>query len=86
MVEIMGFVGSALIITSLAMRSMGWLRLVGLAGAVTFIMYGLSLGAWPVVATNTATATLHIYHLWFAGRDGPATDRSLERPGSLGAK
>ncbi len=70
MVEIMGFVGSALIITSLAMRSMGWLRLVGLAGAVTFIMYGLSLGAWPVVATNTVTFSIHIYQLRILAMEG----------------
>lgn len=85
MVEIMGFAGSALIITSLAMRSMGWLRLVGLAGAVTFIIYGLSLSAWPVVATNTATAMLHVYHLCFSGQTGSAADRALDRPSSIRA-
>lgn len=75
----LGFAASGLIIASLAMRSMGWLRLVGLAGALTFIMYGLSLEAWPVVATNTATATLHTYHLCFGGRSASSTGTKLEQ-------
>ena len=63
MVSAIGFSASALIVTSLTMRSVLKLRLIGLAGALTFITYGLLLGAWPVVVTNCTTAGIQIYHL-----------------------
>lgn len=63
MIDLWGFIGSCLIISSLTMKSIVRLRLVGLAGAVVFISYGIWLGAWPVVATNTATMMIHIVRL-----------------------
>ena len=63
MVQLLGFAGSALIVTGVMMRPVTWLRAFGLAGASTFIVYGILLGAWPVVLTNVATASLHVYHL-----------------------
>lgn len=64
MIDLLGFAGSGLIIFSLTMKSIVRLRLVGLAGAVVFVSYGLWLGAWPVVATNLATSTINLVRLW----------------------
>ncbi len=64
MIDLLGFAGSGLIIVSLTMTSMVRLRFVGLAGALLFVVYGLWIGALPVVATNLATSTIQITRLW----------------------
>ncbi len=43
--------------------------MIGFFGAATFITYGVLSDAWPVVATNSATLTLHVVHLRRASRD-----------------
>ncbi len=60
---IVGYVGSALVVTSLSMRSIMKLRLVGLAGAVVFTVYGVLIGAWPVVLTNIVIVIIHLHFL-----------------------
>lgn len=63
MLQLLGFVGSTLIVVSLTMRSIIRLRIIGLLGAAAFIGYGFALQAWPVVATNVVTSSIHLYHL-----------------------
>lgn len=63
MIDLVGIAGSALIVGSLMARSTCQLRVLGLVGAITYIAYGLLLGAWPVVATNTVTLSIHGFHL-----------------------
>ncbi len=63
MVDLLGFAGSGLIVLSLTMKSIVRLRIVGLAGAMIFVSYGLLLGAWPVVVTNIVTLSFHIFRL-----------------------
>ena len=63
MIEVLGFAGSALIVISLTMKSIVRLRIVGVIGALAFVAYGVSLQAWPVVATNCVTFSIHVVHL-----------------------
>ena len=69
------------------------LRLIGLAGGFSFVIYGLTLGAWPIVITNAMTASINVFHLarlardrttvWIPSRD----DRLLATPkGRLAAR
>lgn len=60
---LIGYLGSALIVTSLAMRSILKLRWIGLAGAATFVVYGYLIGAWPVVWTNAVIVLIHLHFL-----------------------
>ena len=60
---LIGYLGSAFVVTSLAMRSILKLRLVGLAGAVTFVIYGYLIGAWPIVWTNVVILLIHLHFL-----------------------
>lgn len=69
MIELLGFAGSGLIITSLMMRSIHHLRIVGIIGAATFIIYGCMLQAWPVVTTNCITLLINAVHLHRLARD-----------------
>ena len=61
--EIIGYAGSALIVLSLSMKSILRLRLVGLAGATTFLIYGLLISAYPIVITNVVIIGIQIFFL-----------------------
>jgi len=60
---LIGYIGSALVVASLSMRSIMKLRLVGLAGAFVFTLYGVLIGAWPVVLTNIVIVGIHLHFL-----------------------
>jgi hypothetical protein len=62
-VEIIGYVASILVAGSLVMISVVKLRIVNLCGAVTFVVYGLLIGAFPLVLTNGFITIVNIYHL-----------------------
>ena len=60
---VIGYLGSALVVASLAMRSILRLRIIGLAGAITFATYGYLIEAWPVVVTNGVIVLIHVHFL-----------------------
>lgn len=62
--ELVGYVASLLVVTSLAMTSVVRLRAVSLAGSAAFLVYGVSIGSVPIVATNIAIACLNTWFLW----------------------
>jgi GNAT superfamily N-acetyltransferase len=61
--QLLGYTGSVLIATSLLMRSIVRLRAINLAGAATFCVYGLLIGAYPVALLNAMTVTINIVQL-----------------------
>lgn len=61
--EIIGYTASALIIASLAMRSILKLRLIGLLGSIGFTLYGYLIGSWPIVMTNLIIVIIHLHFL-----------------------
>jgi len=61
--ELIGYLGSGLVVASLSMKSILRLRLVGLAGAIVFAIYGLLISAYPIVATNLVIVGIHAYFL-----------------------
>ncbi len=62
--ELIGYVGSALIVISLMMSAVIKLRIINLIGAATFGVYGLLIGAPPVVIMNTAIVIINSIHLY----------------------
>ena len=61
--EIVGYVGSALIAISLMMKNILKLRLINFAGAVIFAIYGLIIAAYPVFVLNVIIALVNVYYL-----------------------
>jgi GNAT superfamily N-acetyltransferase len=61
--QLLGYGASILIATSLLMRSIVRLRILNLAGAATFSLYGFLIGATPVAVLNLMTATINIVQL-----------------------
>ena len=61
--ELVGYLGSLFIVTSLTMKSLLKLRLIGLVGSATFIVYGLLIGAIPIAIVNSVIVVIHVYYL-----------------------
>ena len=60
--ELIGYIGSALIVVSLSRKSLLKFRLWGLAGSVTFLVYSLLIEAYPISLVNVVIIGIH---LWF---------------------
>ena len=61
--EILGYAGSALVVTSLTMSSVVRLRILSLFGSATFFVYGLLIESTPIVITNVVIAVINIWFL-----------------------
>ena len=64
MVEVIGYVASALIVASLAMTSVLRLRTISLLGSIAYVVYGVLLSAWPIVIANSIIACLNIWNIY----------------------
>lgn len=64
MIELIGYLASALVVLSLAMTSVVRLRIISLVGSITFVVYGVLIGSIPVIITNSAVALLNIWFLY----------------------
>ena len=63
--EWVAYLASAAVLSSFLMKDMRKLRLINMLGAVFFIIYGFLLTySWPIIITNAAIFTVHVYHLW----------------------
>jgi hypothetical protein len=62
-VQLIGYLGSALVIASLAQKSILRLRLIGLAGSAVFFVYSVLIEAYPIAVVNVIAAAIHVYYL-----------------------
>jgi hypothetical protein len=62
-IEIFGYIGSALVAISLMMKNIYYLRRINLIGAATFATYGLLVGAIPVFVLNSFISIVDIYYI-----------------------
>ena len=61
--EIVGYAASGLVVLSLSMKSILRLRLIGLAGSITFLIYGILIDAIPLVVTNIVIIGVHLFFI-----------------------
>jgi len=61
--EVLGWVGSALVVISLAQARVLRFRVLNLVGAVLATAYNVALGIWPFVAMNAVIGVLDVYWL-----------------------
>lgn len=62
-IEWIGYGASALIVISLVMTSVVKLRIINTMGCILFVIYGLSVGAYPVAFSNLLIIIINSYHL-----------------------
>ena len=61
--DIIGYVGAAFIVASLAMRSMVRMRWLAIIGALLLLAYGVLIAAWPVAIANAVFAVISVTQL-----------------------
>lgn len=61
--ELVGYLGSLFIIISLTRTSILHLRLIGMAGSVTFLVYSLLIEAYPIALVNVVIIMVHLFFL-----------------------
>ena len=62
-IEWVGYAASAVIALSLLMTSVVKLRIINTIGCILFIIYGTSVGAYPVAIANAIIVLINIYQL-----------------------
>ena len=64
LVEWIGYLASILIVISLMMTNILRLRIINTIGCVTFVVYGLLVGAYPVALSNFEIILINMYNLY----------------------
>jgi hypothetical protein len=68
MIEAVGYLGSALVVVSLLMTRILRLRVIGLLGSTTFLIYGLLISSVPIIITNLVIIVINATFLWRANQ------------------
>lgn len=61
--EMIGYIGTALILISMMMTSVAWLRIVNMSGSLFSMIYGAYTGAWPVFLLNICMIGVNLFQL-----------------------
>ena len=61
--EIFGYVGMALVLVSMMMNSLKWLRVLNMSGAVICATYGMLTDTWPTAMLNLGILIIQIVQL-----------------------
>lgn len=51
------------VIWSMTMKNMKWLRIANSISCAMFIVYGIALGAYPIVLMNSIVIAINIYRV-----------------------
>ena len=62
--EIIGYVGSALVLVSFLMASVVKLRIVNSVGSLIFAVYALLIKSYPTMVMNICLVLINLYYLW----------------------
>lgn len=59
----LGYLGTIFLMISISLSDIVLLRILNTAGSILFVIYGLSINAYPVALLNLYFAGANIYHL-----------------------
>lgn len=62
--DVIGWVGSAVLVWSLSQARLLRLRVLNLIGSVVLIVYNAALSVWPMVGLNAAMTGINAFHLY----------------------
>ena len=62
--EIIGYVGSGLVLVSFLMASVVKLRVVNAVGSIIFAVYALLIHSYPTMIMNICLVLINLYYLW----------------------
>ena len=61
--EIFGYMGMALVLVSMMMTSVKWLRIINMSGAVICAIYGILTNTWPTAFLNIGLLIIQVVQL-----------------------
>ena len=61
--ELFGYLGTAMVLLSMMMSSLFWLRCLNISGSVISVVYAVLTGAWPVVVLNAGLILINTVQL-----------------------
>ena len=61
--EIFGYMGMALVLVSMMMTSVKWLRIINMSGAVICAIYGILTNTWPTALLNIGLLIIQMVQL-----------------------
>jgi hypothetical protein len=64
MIEVLGYLAMTLTMLSFTFSDMEVLRRVNLLGCLVWIVYGILMGSNPIILTNVAIASVHIFSIY----------------------
>ncbi|MBR5408061.1 MAG: YgjV family protein [Lachnospiraceae bacterium] len=62
-IEMIGYIGSALVLVSMLMTSVVRLRIINLTGSIIFAGYAIAIRSYPTAIMNICLAGINIFHL-----------------------
>lgn len=71
--ELFGYLGTALVLFSMMMTSLKWLRIFNILGSVISMVYAILVGALPVVLLNLGMILINLFQL-LRGRKKPSSE------------
>ena len=63
LLEIFGYIGMALVLISMMLTSLKWLRIVNMSGAIICAIYGILTNTWPTAWLNIGLLFIQIVQL-----------------------
>ena len=63
LLDLVGWIGSAILVWSLLQTRIVRLRVINLVGCVILIVFNTVVGVWPMVGLNVALALINAFHL-----------------------
>ena len=74
LIELIGYLGSALVVVSMLMTSVVRLRVVNTIGSAIFMGYALVIGSYPTAVMNFFLIAINVWHLVHLLRNQKAYD------------
>ena len=62
-IEIWGYISMVFVLVSMLMKNMKLLRIINSISCVMFIIYGIALGAYPIILLNTLVILINMFRL-----------------------
>jgi hypothetical protein len=78
MIEVFGWIGSAILVASLLQGNMMRLRVLNLVAAVMLVAYNIVVATWPMVGMNVAVALIDIWFIVKLGHRRPQHPVSID--------
>ncbi|QIZ78924.1 YgjV family protein [Ferrimonas lipolytica] len=69
LIEFVGYAASLFVAISLMMKNIVKLRWINMTGCILFVIYGASIGAWPVALMNGFCVGINVFYLIKMGRE-----------------